>query len=151
MRNSASRRFYAALGFMVAGWIPGVCIILYDLAQPNRNPITSMLFLLFLYIVVPGFLAAFFGSFFGADILNPDKVKSAWRAAFRGLWVSLAAWFAFAPIVSAVAGRNLNMSFLYRLALVLLFGSVIIGWLVALVGIATGLLLYRFRKPRQAM
>lgn len=149
--NNAAQGFYAGLWFMFAGGIPGACLLLYEFARLDRDPQATIPFLLFLYIIIPSFLAAISGFFLGADILNPKKVKGAWHAAVRGLCVSLLAWLAFVPILSAVAGSSLNMSFLHRLSLVLLFGSVIIGWLVALVGIATGLLLYRFRKAHQAM
>jgi hypothetical protein len=145
MRNSSTQRFHTALWFMIAGGIPGVCFILYDLAQFG-NLATPLPFLLFLYIIIPGFLAAISGLFLGADILNQDKVINARQAAARGFYVSLTAWLAYVPILSVMAGSNLQMSFLYRLFLVLMFGSVISGWLIAGLGIATGLVLYRRRK-----
>src|SRR5687768_14945982 len=104
MRNSATQRLYAALCFMIAGGVPGVCMISYDLVRMGRVGSTLSL-LLYLYIITPGILAAIFGFLIGADILNPDKVRSARQAAFRGLYVSLAAWLAFVPIMSAMAGR----------------------------------------------
>jgi hypothetical protein len=139
---------------MLAGGIPGVCINLYDLTLAYRNPglinpKISLFFGLFISVIIPAFLAAISGLFIGADILNPDKVLSARQAAARGLYVSLAAWGAFAPIVSLVMGSgDSNANFLNNLFLVLLGGSIIIGWLIALVGMATGLLLYRFRKSQ---
>jgi len=136
---------------MPAGGIPGVGIILYDLTLPYRSPglsyPTISLFLPVLYVSIPAFLAAISGFFIGADILNPDKVLRAPQAAARGLYVALTAWGLFAPIVSLVMGNgDSNANFLYNLFLVLLGDSIIIGWLIALVGMATGLLLYRFRK-----
>ena len=131
---------------MLAGGIPGVCFILFDLARYGRLG-TTLEFLAVWYIIVPAFLAALSGSLLGADILNPDKIRSARQAGARGLYVSLAAWLAFVPILSAIAGSN--MSFLQKLVLVLVFGTVIFGWLIGGVGIATGLLLYRLRKPHQ--
>jgi hypothetical protein len=154
MRTNYSQRFASAQWFMLAGGIPGVCIILYDLTLPYRNPglrnpKTSLLFVLFLYVIIPAFLAAISGLLIGADILNPNKVLSARQAAAHGLYVSLAAWVAFVPIVSLVMGpRDSNLPFLYKLSLVLLVGSIIIGWLIALAGTATGLFLYRFRKSQ---
>ena len=141
---------------MLAGGIPGVCLILYDLTLPYRNPglrrpESSLLFWLFLYVIVPAFLAAISGLFIGADILNSTRVVNAWQAAARGLCVSLAAWLAFAPIVSLLLPRHFKFSFVYNLFLVLLGGSIIVGWLIATVGIATGLLLYRFRKSQHSM
>ena len=146
---SLTQRLYAALLFMLAGAIPGVSLILYDLARQGTVG-TTLSFLLFWYLVVPGILAAISGFIIGADILNPDKVRRARQAAARGLFVSLAAWLAFVPIMSAVAGKEINMSFLQKLLLVLIFGSVIVGWLIAGVGMAAGLLLYRLRKAHQA-
>src|SRR4030095_3329034 len=151
MKTNYSQRFTSARWFMLAGGIPGVCIIVYDLTLPYRNPglinpKTSLLFVLFLYVIIPAFLAAISGLLIGADILNPNKVLSTRQAAARGLYVSLAAWVAFVPIVSLVMGpEDSNLTFLYNLFLVLVGGSIIIGWLIVLVGMATGLLLYRFR------
>ena len=150
MSNSFRQRLYAALSFMVAGGIPGVCLILYELDQFKRVR-TKLSFFLFLYIIIPGLLAAISGFILGADILNPDKVRSARQAAFRGLCVSMAAWLAFVPILSMLIGSETNMGFLHKLLLVLMFGPVVAGWLIVIVGTATGLLLYRLRKPQQAM
>lgn len=150
MSNSLTQRLYAALFFMLAAGIPGVALILYDLVQYGRLG-TTLSFLLFLYLIIPGILAATFGFLIGAAILNPAKVRSARQAAARGLYVSLASWLAFVPILSMAAGKETNMSFLQKLLLVLIFGSVIVGWLIGGVGIATGLLLYRLRKPYQPM
>ena len=135
---------------MVAGGIPGVCLILYDLDQLERVK-TKLSFLLILYIIIPGILAAISGFILGADILNPDKVRRARQAAFRGLCVSMVAWLAFVPILSMAMGKETNMSFLNKLLLVLMVGPVVAGWLIAIFGMATGLLLYRLRKPLQAM
>jgi hypothetical protein len=133
---------------MLAGGIPGVCMILYDLARFDRLG-TTLEFLFFWYIIVPSSLAAVSGFLLGADILNPDKVRSTRQAGVRGLLVSLAAWLAFAPLLSTITGSA--MSFLQKFFFVLVFGTVIFGWLIGGVGIATGLLLFRLRRPHQAM
>ena len=134
---------------MLAGGIPGVCIILYDLTGPYGNSI-SFSSPLFLYVMVPAFVAAIFGFFVGADILNPDKVLRAREAAALGFAVSWAAWGVLVPIVClTMKGGPENYIvtfFLYKLALVFLGGSIIFGWGIAAVGTVTGLLLYRFRK-----
>ena len=150
MPNSLTQRLYAALFFMIAGAIPGVLLILYDLARQGTIG-TALSFLLFYFLFVPGILAAISGFIIGADILNTDKVRRARQAAARGLFVSLAAWLAFVPIISMVAGKETNMSFPYKLLIFLIFGSVIVGWLIAGVGMAAGLLLYRLRKTPQAI
>lgn len=130
---------------MVAGAVPGGCIISYDLIQ-NRQLRMSPLFLLVLYEIIPALLAAVSGAFLGADILNQQKINNAGHAAVRGFLVSLVAWLAYAPILSSLAVGNFNMSFGYRLFVVLLFGSLLVGWLIATVGIATALLMYRTRN-----
>jgi ABC-type enterochelin transport system permease subunit len=142
-----AQRFYSALWFMLAGSIAGLCGILYDFIRPHRNPDNRMLFILFLYLIIPSLLAGISGFIIGADILNPNKIRNARQAGIRGLYVSLAAWLIFAAISSFVAARDSNKSFFYMLVLVLSFGSIIVGWLIAGIGIATGLLLYRLRKP----
>lgn len=150
MSTSLTQRLYAALFFMLAAGIPGVALILYDLVQHGRLGDTLSV-ILFWYLIIPGILSATFGFLIGADILNPHKVRSARQAAARGLYVSLAAWLAFVPIMIMAAGKDAYMSFLQKLLLVLIFGSVIVGWLIGGVGIATGLLLYRLRKPHQPL
>jgi hypothetical protein len=133
---------------MLAGGVPGVFAIVHDLARYGELGTTAS-FLVCYYFVIPGVLAGIAGFLFGTAIRNPNKVKSAGHAAVRGLVVSLVAWLAFVPILSNVAAQAMNMSFLQKLSLILLFGSLFMGWLIAGVGIATGLLLYRLRKSQQ--
>ena len=135
---------------MLAGTIPGVCILLYD-AIKNGKLGATVAFLVILYIIIPGFLAGVSGLFIGAGILNEKEVVNGRQAAARGLYVSIAAWLAYVPILSAMAGANLNTTFLYRLTVILLFGSVLVGWLIAGVGIGSGLILYRLRKLHQTV
>lgn len=138
-------RLYAALSFMLGGAIPGVFAILYDYARHGElfTPLSS---LTFWYIVIPAILAGISGFVFCAAIFDPEKVSTAPRAAARGLLVSLVAWVAYAPILSGWMGKAFNMSFLQKLLLVLVGGTFFIGWLIALVGMATGLLLFNLRK-----
>jgi hypothetical protein len=150
MKKMLAQRFYAAVWFMAAGVVPGVCIISYDLVQ-NGDLRSPLLFLILLYIIIPALLAAISGALFGADILNRKKTQNALHAAVRGFLVSLAAWLAYAPILTTLAGSSLQIGFAYRLFVVFLFGSLLVGWLIASVGIATALLLYRMRKFCPAM
>ena len=138
-------RLYAALSFILAGAIPGVCAILYDYDR-FETVYSPLSVLMFLYVLIPAILAGSSGFVFGADIFNPEKVSTARRAAARGLLVSLVAWVAYAPILSGWMGKAFNMSFLQKLLLVLIGGSLIMGWLIAIVGMATGLLLFNLRK-----
>jgi hypothetical protein len=145
MTRMSAQRIYAAVWFMVAGAVPGVCIISYDLIQ-NRQLRTSPLFLLVLYEIIPALLAAVSGAFLGGDILNEEKINNAGHAAVRGFFVSLVAWLVYVPVLSILAGRDWNMGFAYKVFLVLIFGSILVGWLIAAVGIVTALLLFRMRN-----
>jgi hypothetical protein len=122
--NGLTPRLLAALWFMLAGGIPGIFFILYDFVQNGRFS-TNPPHLLFLEIVIPGFLAAIFGFFIGADILDPERVTTANQAAARGFYVSLLAWLAYVPILSMTVVGGLSDSLLNRLLLILLFGSII--------------------------
>ena len=133
---------------MIAGAIPGLSVILYDAAQRNRNPSVGISFLALFYIIIPSILAGAAGLLLGGDILDLRKQISAGQAAVRGLCVALVTWLAFVPILSVVAGKNLNANLLYRAFLILLFGSAVVGWLIAIIGIATGLLLHRMGRAQ---
>jgi hypothetical protein len=146
MSNGLTQRLLAALWFMLAGGIPGIFLILYSIVQNGRfgsNPTH----LLFLEIVIPGCLAAISGFLIGADILDREKVTTANQAAARGFYVSLLAWLAYVPILSETLLSGFSESLLDRLLVVLVFGSIINGWLMAIVGVGAGMLLFRFRKP----
>lgn len=135
---------------MLAGVVPGVAVISYDLIYRGRLG-APVPFLLLLYVILPAVLAAVSGLLIGGTILNQAKTQNAWQAAVRGLCVSLVAWLAYVPVLSILAGRDWNMGFAYKVFLVLLFGSILVGWLIAAVGIVTALLLYRMRKFLPAM
>ncbi len=117
--NTTTQRFYAALSFMLAGFMPGICRIFYDLARQGQ-PGDKLLLLLAWYIIIPGILAAIFGYLIGGAILNPDEVKSR-RHAARGLCVSVAAWLTFALILTVAAGGSVFFSFFNMLFLILFF------------------------------
>jgi hypothetical protein len=148
MRSRYADRLVAALWFTLTGGVTGGGVVLYDLVRPLRNTRVEMGFLLFLYVVVPGLLAGVSGFFIGAGILNPSRVTGARQAGVRGLLVSGAAWLVFAVIMASVSARGSSASLSYMLFLVLVFGSVTVGWVVAAAGVATGLLLYRYRESR---
>lgn len=136
---------------MLAGCVPGGVAVLYDYVRMGQLGPITMPFLVFYYFITPAVLAGISGFLFGADILNPAKVQSRRQAAKRGLIVSLLAWLVFTPILSSVMGQAMNVSFLNKLLMILTFGSLVIGWVIAGVGVATGVLLYDLRKPHQTV
>ena len=151
MRSRYADRLVAALWFMLAGGVTGGGVVLYDLAQPLHNARGETGFLLFLYVIVPALLAGISGFFIGAGILNPSRVTGARQAGVRGLLVSGAAWLVFAVVMATVSARESSASLPYMLFLVLVFGSVTVGWVIAAAGVATGLLLYRHRESRREL
>ena len=121
-------------------------ILFYDASQnPTDNPQMGFATNLFLYVVIPSLLAGISAFFIGADLLNSAKVRTAWQAAIRGLYVSIPTWLAFVLILSFVMTKSPNESFFNAFVYVLLLFSIAVGWLFAAVGIITGLLLYKSR------
>jgi hypothetical protein len=153
MRNKYSHRFISSIAFMIAGSISGLSVILYDLAstQNFHDLQTKKLWIVILYLIVPGSLASSFGFIIGGDILDSNKVKTSWQAGVRGLYVSVASWLVYAVVMTfVVESYPNNSSFVGTFILILLFGSALIGWWVAVLGIVTGLLLYRIRSRYDA-
>jgi hypothetical protein len=114
----------------------GLVAVRYDF-KPSR-----LIFLLL--IVVPSLLAGVSGFWIGADIVNPYKTKTVWQAGIRGLFVAMAAWFAFGVFWSGLnALTDSDGDFFKMLYATLVVGSLAFGWLVAIMGVATGRLLFQ--------
>jgi uncharacterized membrane protein YfcA len=103
------------------------------------------------FLLVPLLITGLLGSLLGARILDSTRKRSGWGAAFRGLLITVAAFFFSAIIISAWdAHKHEYTKFIDTLFMMLLIGSMVIGWVVALIGVLAGWLLYQIQMYRAA-
>jgi hypothetical protein len=143
------QRLCSGIAFMLSGSVVSLLLLLYDLthALPYEYFKAHLASILLTSHVTPGFLAGVSGFIIGGDILNPDKVTTSKQAALRGFYVSMTAWVAYAVVLPVISqGSSFNMSFVGMTLLILVFGTILIGWLIAALGIGTGVLLFRAQR-----
>lgn len=144
MRSQLARRAFAGVWFAFLGAIPVAFFFLFlwkETAAQQDIPF------FWIFIGGPILLAGVCGYFIGSGILDPAKVRTAGQAMLRGLMVSLLAFalfFVASPLVMALTSKDPARS-LSGWPLVFIFASVYIGWLVAIVGVVGGALLYTYR------
>jgi len=148
MKTDYSQRIYAAMWFMLAGCVPVLFVVLYGLSHGNGLPIDRYLFL---FILPPVLLAGIFGFLIGADILNPTKVKASRQAAVRGLLVAVLSWLTFTVVVSILAPftEPFRVNPISWFIGMFLISALLVGWLILIVGIAAGWLLYKHKMSHQ--
>lgn len=98
----------------------------------------------FWFIFIPVGLTGVLGSLIAAGILDPQKLRGGWQSALRGLLVLVTAFLLFSVVISLR-----ETTFLRTWFLLLVFGSVAVGWLIVMVGILAGWLLYKRRRMSQ--
>ena len=106
-------------------------------------------------LLSPLLVSGLVGSLLGASILDAQKVRSGWRAALRGLLVSVMAYLLFAILFSIWEGANHgSLSFGCVLANVLLDHGcwcIFFLWVWAIVGALAGWPLhYRSAREKRA-
>lgn len=157
MALTLKTRALAGLWFIAAGVIPTFYIALLllnttDFAgnsfiQSRRAAIEFVFWFIFIPLVLTGIL----GSLLAAGILDPQKLRGAWQSALRGLLVLVAAFLLFSVVISLrETSENGYQTFLRTWILMLMFGSVAVGWLVVMVGILAGWLLYKLQGGRMS-
>jgi hypothetical protein len=133
----------AGICFACAAAIP--VVVYFILFRGEALPITSGSPIL--SALTPILIAAFFGSLLGVDILDPEQVKSGWRAAFRGIGIALLSYLLFivlsAIIVAVPSGDVVGVIVFY--IFVFFYGLLFVGWLIVVVGAGAGVLLYLLR------
>lgn len=147
MAITLKQRAYAGIWFMAAALIPLLFRIrdFILLAPPATHTSDVVIWLM----IVPLFIAGLLGSLIGAAILDPYKVTNGWHAALRGLIISVLAFLLFSILISAWDSYNNEYtSFIRTLFMMLILGSMVIGWLAAIVGTFAGWLLYQHRTNR---
>ncbi|HVE59773.1 MAG TPA: hypothetical protein VNB22_23375 [Pyrinomonadaceae bacterium] len=149
LKSELARRSFAALWFAVAAAIPVGFYFLVFLF----TPFTSGIIYRVVTTVVPVFAAGIGGLWLGAGILDEKKTKSPIGAAGRGLAIAAFAYlflFIFELVFGVIYNNDQNSEELYRLIEVIttmfLYGLLLFGWLIAVVGAAAGGLLYLFRS-----
>jgi hypothetical protein len=141
MAITFKKRAYAGMWFMTAGIFP-VLYISWLLFSLGEMPGTFVFVLWFM--VVSLLVTGVWGSLLGAGILDSEKVRSDWRAALRGFLVAVAAFLSSSVVIAAwEVSNNEYSSFVRTLILVLGIGSMVVGWLAAIVGMFAGWLLYQ--------
>jgi hypothetical protein len=150
MAITLKQRAYAGLWFMAAGstWVLSLSSVFLS-GPPPVPPVEGVLWFVTLPIVANGLI----GALLGAYILDSHRVRSGWLAAFLGLMVSVLGFLCYALLVSAREGYwhgslSIEQSFVQMLFLMLLVGSLAIGWMVVMIGGVAGWLLYRIRVSR---
>lgn len=141
MAITFKQRAYAGMWFITAGVIP-VLYISSLLISFGDLPGTFGFVLWFM--VVSLLVIGIWGSLLGAGILDSEKVRSGWCAALRGLLVAVAAFLSSSVVIAAWdVSNNEYSSFVRTLILTLIVGSMVVGWLAAIVGMFAGWLLYQ--------
>lgn len=150
--SELTRRLLAGLWFAIAGIIP---IAFYSLVLRDGNlnqfPVPFSL----LFVVTPIVIAGVSGLALGYSILDPNEIKSSGQAMARGLMVALLAYLLFfitSGLILAVGSNNTGggngSGFFIAWVIVFIYGFIYVGWLIALVGLVGGLLLYLYRLKR---
>lgn len=140
------RRVYAADWFMCAAAVP--CSLILAAVCVNEPPDSVYKFLLYFFVILagPAVIAGGWGAALGAAILDPAATRGAGRAALRGLAVSGASFLTYLFVVSFVVagfGSNNGEDVLKLFILLLAYGTIMAGWLLAAVGALAGALLYK--------
>jgi uncharacterized membrane protein len=149
-----SLNLFAGVWFSAASCIP---VIFTFLVSPNPHFSFTVILL---FVLIPISVTFFSGLALGSDILNPNKVKTSKEAMIKGLMVALLSYVIFVLLFALYTGfyqtifdRNphefLTVDFaknlLFGLVLVGIFGSIVVGWLVLIIGTIAGWLLFKYR------
>ena len=128
-------QFSAGLWFAGAGSIPA---LLFFMFAGGLGATSVGLFLLF--VLVPALIAGVCGASFGSSILDPARIHNSAQAAGRGVIVAAASFLFYILLISVATSAGAAFFVL------LFYGSIIVGWLLAIVGALAGLLLYKRRE-----
>jgi hypothetical protein len=143
--------FLAGSWFAAAFSIP----VLFLWFGSDKTPIT------FLFFVAPSLIVAFLcGEAFGSDILKPGLIQDSKNALVKGSKIAVLTYGFFTPVFALLFAvyecgfhRNphewLTVQFIEKfftgLFYVSIVGTIIFGWLMAILGAIAGWSLYQFR------
>jgi len=100
------------------------------------------------FLVSPLLISGLVGSLLGTSILDAQRARSGWRAALRGLLIAVIAYLLYAIVLSAWEGYanhgafSSGEAFTRMLLMVLIWGAIFFGWVVAIVGALAGWILH---------
>jgi hypothetical protein len=142
--SEVGRRAFAGVWFAFLAVIPVAFFFLFLGGGNAQQQGTTFLRL---FIGGPILLAGICGCWLGSSILDPAKVRTPGQAMLHGLKVALLAHVLFAAMLSLILTLTSEdpARLLSRWPLILIFMTVYIGWLVAIVGVVGGALLYMYR------
>lgn len=144
MRSELARRAFAGVWF---GFLAAIPVAFFFVFLWRETATQQDIPFFWIFIGGPILLAGICGYFLGHTILDPAKVRTSGRAMLRGLTVSLLAFVLFfvtSPLVIALTSKDPSRS-LSGWPLIFIFATVYIGWLVAIVGVVGGALLFMYR------
>ena len=146
-RSILSRQFprlIAGLWFSGASLIPIVFFIKFLL-----NNSWERLDPMFPFMILPVSIAALWGSTIGSKVLDRNLTNSLGKATTNGLIVSILSYISYSFLLAFILsfGAGLPNRFIYMFLDLMLYGSIIIGWLIAIVGSCAGWLLYKIFSP----
>lgn len=161
MDDIGKLRFLAAAWFAVASCIPLIPVWMEMRPYTPGVPAWYDRSLgIFLSGIFPVFVAGVFGWSVGSRILRSSETATAKQAVLLGLKVGLFSFSLFALVFSLMMAVHLSLfeptpggtflvevlkSFFGALAMVIIMGGIVLGWLIALVAAIAGWLLYKIR------
>lgn len=139
-------RMYAAKWFMGAASV--ACALLLALFLVNEPPpsLPELLLKALVLFAAPVIITGAWGATLGATILEPATTRGVGRAALIGLAVSGASFVSYVLTISLCLGGpgfNFAEDFLKVFILLMVYGTVFVGWLVGILGALAGALLYQ--------
>ena len=144
--SSKARRMYAAKWFLGAASMACALILaVFLISEPPRS-VPEFLLNALVTFAAPVIITGAWGASLGAKILDPAMTRSAGRAALIGLAVSVVSFVSYVLILSlcfATLGLNPEGGVLTVFISLLIYGSILVGWLVGVVGALAGALLYK--------
>lgn len=142
--SELGRRAFAGVWFAFLAVIPVAFFFLF-LGNASAQQQGTTFF--WLFIGAPILLAGICGGWLGSSILDPAKVRTSGQAMLRGLKVALLAHVLFSAVlfVAVALTSEDRLRVLSRWPAILMVTTIYIGWLVAIVGVVGGALLYMYR------
>jgi len=137
-------RLFAGLWFAITSLIPVIFFMGLFLNNYWERPDQ-----LFPFVILPVSTAALWGSIVGSKVLDRNIITSSGQAAKRGLIVSILSYISYSFLLAFIwPSGNVRSDRSVEMFLALMFyGSIIIGWLIAIVGSCSGWLLYKLTSP----
>ncbi|MBV9211534.1 MAG: hypothetical protein JOZ52_12930 [Acidobacteria bacterium] len=136
-------RLLTAGWFAVAGAIPGFVIML--LLGGFRNG-TGTVMLMWLATAA---IAALYGGALGVEILKPESIGKGSQAFGQGCLVAALSFVTFIFLISVLTGMQQGrLDFFTVFFTLMIFGSLLVGWAVVLLGGLAGWLLFKRYRCR---